>query len=154
MKERGLFNDHKRYCNDIEADNHDCCAVHLLGSQPDFLEQRSILAEAIEKEGHIFELYPRYHCECNPIERFWGASKKVARRNCDYSFHSLNKNINSFLDSVTPVGEAPLQVRRYFNKSFRYIRAYSNDSDIVVAFAIVKQFSKSQKSHRKLRQNQ
>lgn len=134
--------------------DYNCCAVHLLGNQPDFTEQKSILAEAIKNSGHIFELYPRYHCECNPIERFWGASKKIARQNCDYSFKSLKDNINSFLDSVCPPGESPLQIRRYFNKSFRYIEAYSHDNDGTEAFAIVKEFSKLQKSHRKLRETQ
>lgn len=126
----------------------------MLWSQPDFKAQKSILAEAIENSGHLFELYPRYHCECNPIERFWGASKKIARQNCDYTFKSLKENINSFLDSVCPPGEPPLQIRRYFNKSFRYIEAYSSDNDGTEAFAIVKEFSKLQKSHRKLRETQ
>jgi hypothetical protein len=138
----------------VETSDHNCCAVHLLGSQPDFVEQRSILAEAIESKGHIFELYPRYHCECNPIERFWGASKKIARQNCNYNFKSLDNNINSFLDSVCPLGEAPLQIRRYFNKSFRYIEAYSKGNNATQALSIVKEFSKLQKSHRKLRENQ
>lgn len=149
-----MFNGQNRSCNNVEAANHECCAVHLLGNQPDFVEQRSILAEAIEEAGHIFELYPRYHCECNPIERFWGASKKVARRNCNYNFRSLDNNINGFLDSVNQPGEIPLQIRRYFNKSFRYIEAYSEEKDVDAAFALVKDFSKRQKSHRKLRENQ
>jgi hypothetical protein len=149
-----LYNGQKKDCNNVKTADNNCCAVHLLANQPDFLEQKSILAEAIEEAGHIFELYPRYHCECNPIERFWGAAKKIARQNCNYNFKSLDNNINGFLDSVSPPGEIPLQVRRYFNKSFRYIEAYSNENDATEAFTIVKEFSKLQKSHRKLRENQ
>lgn len=132
-----------------------CCAVHLLASEPDFVNQKSILEEIITDNGFIFELYPKYHCECNWIERYWGAAKKEARRECDYySFQSLDRNINAFLDSVSPPDEEPLKIRRYFNKSFSYISAYNKGHDVREAFDIVKQFSKAHKSHRKLRLNQ
>lgn len=154
LQERNLYKDQKRNCQGITSVNRDCCAVHLLANQPDFLAQKSLLEEAIVKQGHIFELYPRFHCETNPIERFWGAAKKVARQNCNYSFISLDKNIDSFLDSASPPGEPPLLVRRYWNKSFRYIAAYSEGKDANQALEVVKEFSKAQKSHRKLRLNQ
>jgi hypothetical protein len=112
------------------------------------------LAEVVEGEGFIFELYPKYHCECNWIERYWGAAKREARQNCDYSFKSLDKNIHNFLDSVCPPGKAPENIRKYFNKSFNYIYAYSQDKDVHTAMEIVKQFSKLQRSHRKLREHQ
>ena len=48
----------------------DCCARRIMSLQPDFQEQRSILEEAIIKAGHIFERYPKFHCECNFIERY------------------------------------------------------------------------------------
>ncbi|KAI9273234.1 hypothetical protein EDC94DRAFT_511174, partial [Helicostylum pulchrum] len=72
----------------------------------------------------------------------------------NYNFKSLDYNIHGFLDGASPPGEAPLLIRRFFNKSFRYIEAYSQDSDASEAFALVKAFSKRQKSHRKLRENQ
>ena len=104
--------------------DHKCCCIHLLQSQPDFVSQRSVLAETVEASGHIFELYPRFHCECNPIERYWGAAKRVARRECTYSFRDLNSNIHDFLDSVSPPNEEPLQIRRYSlwrTNCFRYL---------------------------------
>lgn len=113
-----------------------------------------MLEEIVVDNGFIFELYPKYHCECNWIERYWGAAKKEARRECDYSFQSLNNNINSFLDSVSPENEEPLKIRRYFNKSFAYINAYNQGHNVEQTFEIVKQFSKIHKSHRKLRLNQ
>ena len=134
--------------------DHKCCCIHLLQSQPDFVSQRSVLAETVEASGHIFELYPRFHCECNPIERYWGAAKRVARRECTYSFRDLNSNIHDFLDSVSPPNEEPLQIRRYFNRSFRYIEAYSEGKDVNRPWEIVREFSKLQKSHRTLRLNQ
>ncbi|KAI7887056.1 uncharacterized protein EV154DRAFT_567478 [Mucor mucedo] len=69
----------------------------------------------------------------------------------NYSFKSIDNHIYMFLDSAAPPGEPPLLIRRYWNKSFRYIEAYSQGKDAKDAFAIVKEFSKLQRSHRKLR---
>ncbi|OAD71737.1 hypothetical protein PHYBLDRAFT_72846 [Phycomyces blakesleeanus NRRL 1555(-)] len=116
--------------------------------QPDFANQKSALKEIVEGSGHKFELYPKYHCECNWIKRYWGAAKKEARHECDYSFQSLNRKINSFLDSVCPPeDDVPEKIRRYFHKSFAYINAYSLGHDAEHAFEIVKQFLKLHKSH-------
>lgn len=144
----------RRHCNNVADTSRRCCAVHILANEPDFLNQKSMLEELITKNGFIFELYPKYHCECNWIERYWGAAKKEARCECDYSFQSLDKNIHSFLDSASPPNEEPLKIRRYFNNSFAYIDAYNKGNDVKEAFEIVKQFSKVHKSHRKLRLNQ
>lgn len=104
---------------------------------------------------HLFQLYPKYHCECNWIKRYWSAAKKEARRECDYTFKSLDKNISAFLDSVCPPEEGtPSKIRRYFHKSFAYIQAYSEGHTAIEAFQIVKEFSNIHKSHRKLRLNQ
>ncbi|OAD70983.1 hypothetical protein PHYBLDRAFT_171043 [Phycomyces blakesleeanus NRRL 1555(-)] len=42
-----------------------CCAHHFLASQPDFMSQKTALYEAVKDSGHIFELYPKFHCKCN-----------------------------------------------------------------------------------------
>ena len=34
-------------------------------------------------------IHCRYHCELNPIERYWGAAKKYARRHCSYTLVGL-----------------------------------------------------------------
>ena len=54
--------------------------------EPDFLEQKTLIAETVEAAGHIFELYPKFHCECNFIECFWRAAKRIIRQQCDYSY--------------------------------------------------------------------
>ena len=56
--------------DDDNPERLDCCARRIMSLQPDFCEQRSILEEAIIKAGHIFERYPKFHCECNFIERY------------------------------------------------------------------------------------
>ncbi|OAD70636.1 hypothetical protein PHYBLDRAFT_69527 [Phycomyces blakesleeanus NRRL 1555(-)] len=138
----------KRSCNNVAAADSRCCTIHIMERQPDFANQKSALEEIVEGSGHKFELYPKYHCECNWIERYWEAAKKEARRECDYSFQSLNRKINSFLDSVCPPeDDVPEKIRRYFHKSFAYINAYSLGHDAEHAFEIVKQFSKLHKSH-------
>ncbi|CAG8844546.1 5712_t:CDS:2, partial [Gigaspora margarita] len=41
-------------------------------------EQKTSIAEIVEAARHIFELYPKFHCECNFIECFWDAAKRIA----------------------------------------------------------------------------
>lgn len=106
-----------------------------------------MLAEAIGNAGYISNFALVFHCECSPIERFWGAGKKISHHNCNCNYKSLDNYING----VSPAGGAPLKIRRYFIKSFRFIEAYSKGTE---AFAVAKEFSKQQKSHRKLRDNQ
>ncbi|KAI8349906.1 hypothetical protein BD560DRAFT_439120 [Blakeslea trispora] len=154
LADRGLNHSLNLKCTEDQTSSSQCCATHLLQSQPDFQEQRSLLETVVASSGHLFELYPKYHYECNWIERYWGDNKRVARQNCDYSFAALKEHIDSFLDSVCPSGEPPLKIRRYHNRCMRYIQAYSQGSDVLEAKEIVEQFSKLQKSHRKLRLNQ
>lgn len=79
----------------------DCCCRRLLFSQPDFINQKSQLQELIESHGHLCNFYPKYHCELNFIEQYWGAAK--------YRFHSMaraatmeemEKNVISSLDDI------------------------------------------------------
>jgi hypothetical protein len=53
----------------------DCCCQWLLFFQPDFTNQKSHLQEFIESHGHLVDFYPKYHCELNFIEQYWGAAK-------------------------------------------------------------------------------
>ena len=52
-----------------------CCAHRVLFSQPDFCSQKSHLKEYITSRGHICDFYPKYHCELNFIEQYWGTAK-------------------------------------------------------------------------------
>ena len=53
----------------------DCCCRCILFLQPDFVSQKSQLQELIESRGHLCDFYPKYHCELNFIEQYWGAAK-------------------------------------------------------------------------------
>ncbi|PKK56082.1 hypothetical protein RhiirC2_800796 [Rhizophagus irregularis] len=69
--------------------------------EKDFCEQRSILEEAIIKAGYIFECYPKFHCECNFIERYWGFAKWETRRLCNYNYNDLLLQVLEVLISVS-----------------------------------------------------
>jgi hypothetical protein len=58
-----------------EVGKTDCCCHRLLFCQPNFVAQKSQLQEQIVSRGHICDFYPKFHCELNFIEQYWGAVK-------------------------------------------------------------------------------
>ncbi|KIK25387.1 hypothetical protein PISMIDRAFT_32273, partial [Pisolithus microcarpus 441] len=54
----------------------ECCNKQILECQPDFQEQKSLVQETIEGLGHLCIFLPKFHCELNFIEFFWGKIKK------------------------------------------------------------------------------
>jgi hypothetical protein len=79
----------------------DCCCRRLLFSQPDFVDQKSQLQELIESRGHLCDFYPKYHCELNFIEQYWGAAK-YRFRSMDHAatMEQMEKNVISCLDDI------------------------------------------------------
>lgn len=45
----------------------DYCCRRLLFCQPDFMTQKSRFEEFVRLRGHIYNFYPKYHCELNFI---------------------------------------------------------------------------------------
>jgi hypothetical protein len=78
----------------------DCCATHILSLQPDFLEQKSLVQETIEAAGHLCIFLPKFHCELNFIEFFWGAVKRYLCEHCDHTYEGLKANLLNALESV------------------------------------------------------
>jgi len=68
--------------------------------QDDFRQQKSLVQEVIESAGHLCIFLPKFHCELNFIEFFWGLVKKYLRDNCDYTFDTLKANMPKALESV------------------------------------------------------
>ena len=53
----------------------DCCMRKLLASQQDFKEEKPLIQIIIERAGHKCWFLPKFHCELNPIEMYWGWAK-------------------------------------------------------------------------------
>src|SRR5947209_5345460 len=121
-----------------------CCARRIMSLQPDFSEQRSLLEEAVIEAGHILERYPKFHCECNFIERYWGFVKRETRRSCSYNYADLLRKVPETLVSV-PV----TIIRKFARKSWRYMDAYDKGLEGRAAEWAVNKF----KSHRRIPEN-
>lgn len=117
-----------------------CCARHRLEAQPDFQETRSVLEELCLAAGHLCLFLPKFHCELNPQECIWGASKRYVRDTCSYSFKALRLAVGPSIQRI-PIA----QTRRYFRRCFHLINAYRYDLGMVMARAMHKQY----KSHRR-----
>ena len=86
-----------------------CCCRRLLFCQPDFKTQKSRLEEFITSRGHICDFYPKYHCELNFIEQYWGAAKFRYRNTTrTANIIEMEENMIACLDDV-PL----LQIIRY-----------------------------------------
>ena len=58
------------------------------------------MQEVIEAAGHLCILLPKFHCELNFIEFYWGAIKKYLCENCDYTFDTLKEKMPKALKSM------------------------------------------------------
>ena len=148
LTEQGLWKEKllmkcKDQC-DVEATA--CCATWILDLQPDFKEQRSLVQEVIEAVGHLCIFLPKFHCELNFIEFFWGAVKKWLRENCDYTFQTLQENLPKALASVELS-----TIRKWEHRMIRWMDAYRACLTAKDAQFQVKAFSSRQyKSHRRV----
>jgi hypothetical protein len=119
-----------------------CCCRHILFTQPDFISQKPQLQEHIESRGHLCDFYPKYHCELNFIEQYWGAAKlrfRVAGR--ARTLNEMERKMLACLDDV-PLDQirrcvtsrthpqdscfiSDINLRyRFANRSARFISAY------------------------------
>lgn len=129
----------KKKINDITRTN--CCMRKILSLQPDFISQKSQLQEEIEKRGHKCIFYPKYHCELNYIEMYWGVAKRYTRDNCNYTWSGLQKTVPEALDSVSLT-----IIRKFARKSWRYMDIYQKGITGKLAEFAVKKY----KSHRRV----
>ncbi|CAG8646497.1 15974_t:CDS:2 [Cetraspora pellucida] len=148
LEERGLtYPNLKIICSDCKKrapQEHDCCATRILSLEPDFANQKSLLEEIVEEAGHKIIFYPKFHCELNYIESYWGAVKVNTHANCDYSFKSLKNIVLMALDSVPLI-----QIRKYSRHSLRYMSAYRLGLSVKQAAFAVKKY----KSYRRIPNN-
>jgi hypothetical protein len=145
--ERGLWSEGLRMsCKSCKCGETRCCAKRILDLQPDFQAQKSLVQEVIEAAGHLCIFLPKFHCELNFIEFFWGAVKKYLRQNCDYTFSTLQANLPEALASVHLD-----TIRRWEHRMVRWMDAYRSGLGAKDAQTKVKQFSSRQyTSHRRV----
>jgi hypothetical protein len=145
LKERGLYPAGLRgKCKKCPIDDDHCCCKSILARQPDFLAQKSLVQEVVEAAGHLCIFLPKFHCELNFIEFFWGAVKKYLRDNCDYTFDTLKENMPKALESVQLE-----TIRRWEHRMYRWMDAYRGGLETQAAQLQVQQFSSAKyKSHR------
>ena len=101
-----------------------CCAKKILEHEPDFKSQKSLVQEVIEAAGHLCIFLPKFHCELNFIEFFWGAMKKWLRDHCNYTFETLKANLLLAMDSVKLT-----TIRLWEHRMVHWMAAYSSGLD-------------------------
>ena len=109
LQERGLWNP------DLRLNT----ARELLSQQPDFIQQKEWLEETVTNAGYYIDYYPKYHCEFNYIEMFWGAAKAWTRARCSFNFNDLVVLVPKALVNVSLT-----KIRKFARKSYRYMDAY------------------------------
>jgi hypothetical protein len=78
-----------------------CYCHHLLYTQLDFALQKPLLQEYINLCGHLCDYYPKYHCELNFIEQYWGAAKLRFRvAGCARTLNEMERKILGCLDDI------------------------------------------------------
>lgn len=145
--ERGLWVEGLlMHCKKCDPEATDCCARQILNLQPDFAEQHSLVQEVIEAAGHLCIFLPKFHCELNFIEFFWGAVKRYLRENCDYTFKTLQENMPKALESVKLS-----TIRKWEHHMIRWMEAYRSGLGAKAAQFQVREFgTKQYKSHRRV----
>jgi hypothetical protein len=97
-------------------------AREILGNQPDFANQKEWLQETVlddDDSGLAIIFYPKFHCEFNFIELYWGYVKRFLRCNCNYTWEGLKEMLPKALEDVSLVS-----IRKFARKCWRYMDAY------------------------------
>lgn len=103
------------------VESTDCCARHMLFTQPDFINIPSILEAQCRDRGFDLIFLPKFHCKLNPIEQCWGYAKKIYRIYPESSQEDdLHRNTLEALEQV-PL----LSIHHFFTCSMRFMDAYA-----------------------------
>ncbi|KAF9502066.1 hypothetical protein BDN71DRAFT_1500217 [Pleurotus eryngii] len=114
--------------------------------EPDFKEQRSLVQEVIEAAGHECIFLPKFHCELNFIEFFWGAVKRYLADHCDYTFDTLKENMPKALAAVEVS-----TIRKWEHRMQRWMDGYREGLGAKEAQFKVREFSSTKyTSHRRI----
>ena len=113
-----------------------CCCCCIMENQPDFKNQKSLVQEVIMGKGHLCISLPKFHCELNFIEFFWGSVKWYLYKHYDMTFETLKANMPAALNSV------PLAtICQWEHHTHRWMDAYKEGLSTLDAQLKVKTFS-------------
>ncbi|KIK94348.1 hypothetical protein PAXRUDRAFT_143045 [Paxillus rubicundulus Ve08.2h10] len=112
----------------------------MLASQQDFKEEKPLIQTIIEEAGHKCWFLPKFHCELNLIEMYWGWVKARFHINSDSTFPIAKCLVPEILDAC-PVN----MICAFFRKSWRYMDAYRKGLNARQAEFAVKKY----RSHRR-----
>lgn len=113
-----------------------CCMGKVLSLQADFLAEKPQLQLVIEAAGHKCYFLPKFHCELNPIEMYWGWVKIRELNSPVPSSDILTSpaGLRVLADGTFPtarrlvpeiLGACPTKViRAFYRKTWRYMDAY------------------------------
>ncbi|KAF7371742.1 hypothetical protein MVEN_00030700 [Mycena venus] len=142
LEERGFnVKGMKAKCKPVcPFESENCCMARLLSQQDDFVNQVSLLEKLITEAGHECMFLPKFHCELNPIEMYWGW--------CKYRYREIPKDgpfEKSKQAALKCLDACPTEViRRFVNRSWRFMDAYRKGLSGKAADWAVK----TQKGHR------
>ncbi|KIO02026.1 hypothetical protein M404DRAFT_16178 [Pisolithus tinctorius Marx 270] len=118
----------------------DCCMQKMLANQQDFKDEKPLILILIEEAGHRCWFLPKFHCELNPIEMYWGWMK-VHECFCtasDGTFLTTKCLVPQILD------DCPVKtIHAFFRKTWHYMDAYRKGLNACQAEFAVKKY----KSH-------
>ncbi len=119
-------------------------SMALVKELPDFKQQLPWIKETVRHAGHLVIFLPKFHCEFNWIERYWGAAKKFTRCKCDYTWEGL--------ENTVPLAVPLASMRRFARKTFRYMDAYREIRGTYLSPEQAEYSVKKYKSHRSVRE--
>jgi hypothetical protein len=128
-----------------ELDHVDCCMTRMLSQQADFRQQKTMLEQVLTEAGHKCIFLPKFHCELNPIEYYWGWVKREFRDSCTGKFAESQRLLTVMLDKC-PV----IVIRRFIRRAFRYVSVYRLGATGPLADFAVKKY----RSHRTVSQRE
>jgi hypothetical protein len=125
-------------------------ARKVLANQPDFMHQKGWLTQTVldGADGMHVTFYPKFDCEFNFIEMYWGRCKQYMRSHCDYTFNLLCRQLPAALDCV-PIST----IRKFARKYWRYMDAYRSKNGQYLNMRQVESAVHRYKSHRSVPQS-
>jgi hypothetical protein len=88
--------------------------AYILSNYKDFFKEKSQIKELITKRGYKAVFLPKFHCEINPIEIYWGYSKTRFRQVKKVSFPDTKVKVVEALEACSIE-----TIRRFCNRTFR-----------------------------------